>query len=494
MHLRAVRWGWWLIYAVWTVMAALLLSGLWNKPQGSLRAPEELLGGVKLPGEESWMGIYLKAAKIGYVHSVLTQLGGGYEIREESVMSAALMGVQQEMKVNLTVLTDSTLALKAFDGSIESGAYPTRFSGHLEGRVLSVEVTAGGTTNERFLPAPEPLYVSQAIKPLIQAGRLGEGDSLKLSGFDPVAMEMQELVVTGAALKQVQLLGEDRVARVLKTRMGEYESQMWVDEEGNSLLELGPMGLLMRREPPEKAMAGLEGAPQVDFAGEFSIVPTGDIPAPRKTQLVRMRVTGIALESLQAASDRQRIVDLADSVVEVSIAPLHPHELDWDGSAHRWLKDAPFIESRSPLIREAAEKAVSEGTDRLDSLEKLSDWVFQTVEKKPSAGIPSALAVLQAKVGDCNEHTALFTAMARSLDIPCRMELGVVYQQGQFYYHAWPAVWVDARRGWVEFEPTFGLKRADAARLAFAAGDLSDAARLAGVIGKVEIAILQVNE
>jgi len=69
--------------------------------------------------------------------------------------------------------------------------------------------------------------------------------------------------------------------------------------------------------------------------------------------------------------------------------------------------------------------------------------------------------------------------------------LGVVYQEGRFYYHAWPAAMVEGR--WVEFEPTFGDRRADAARIALAAGDMSTASKLATIIGNLKIEIVEAN-
>ena len=41
--------------------------------------------------------------------------------------------------------------------------------------------------------------------------------------------------------------------------------------------------------------------------------------------------------------------------------------------------------------------------------------------------LPSALEVLKTRVGDCNEHTTLYVAMARSLGIPARIAVGLVY-------------------------------------------------------------------
>ena len=66
----------------------------------------------------------------------------------------------------------------------------------------------------------------------------------------------------------------------------------------------------------------------------------------------------------------------------------------------------------------------------------------RSLEKKPTVSLPSALEVLKTRVGDCNEHTALYVAMARSLGLPARIAVGLVYLRGAFYYHAWPEVYV----------------------------------------------------
>ncbi len=70
--------------------------------------------------------------------------------------------------------------------------------------------------------------------------------------------------------------------------------------------------------------------------------------------------------------------------------------------------------------------------------------------------LPSAAEVLRTRVGDCNEHTALFVALARAAGLPARIAVGLVYLRGGFYYHAWPEVYVEERgRGlWLPVDPT----------------------------------------
>lgn len=486
----AKRLVWWGLYLGWGGMVAFLFFGGAGRAGGGLKGPDELLGGAsRLDAESSWMGIYLGGTKVGYVQTELApRPEGGYAISEVSRMSGAMMGAVQQMRLQMSVVTDSTLALVSFEGRLDAAPYSTLFKGRHRDQVLEIELTAGGKSSQRYLPAPEPIYLSAAIKPLLGAGRLGAGDSLKLTGFDPLAVEMQDLIVIGAARQTHILFGRSVQARKLTTRMGGFESSLYVDEEGNSLAEFGPLGIVLRREEMEKALATDDGGGSVDFLDLFAVKPTGTITNARRVVRARYRVSGVDVPQLVGASARQS--HLIGDTIEVNA--LAPRRGDIGEPDSAFVKDAPYIESRDPGIRSAAAAAVKGGMSRQDSLRLLSRWVFESVQKIPSAGLPSALAVLRNRSGDCNEHSVLFTAMARSLGIPVKIELGVVYQSGRFFYHAWPAAWVDGH--WEEFEPTFGDERADAARIALAAGDLSSADQLAGAIGKIQIEILFAEE
>ena len=89
-------------------------------------------------------------------------------------------------------------------------------------------------------------------------------------------------------------------------------------------------------------------------------------------------------------------------------------------------------------------KAIAGATGTRARAEKLTRYVNALLDKKPTVSLPSAREVLRTKVGDCNEHTALYVAMARSIGIPARIAVGLTYVRGitgAFYYHAWPEVY-----------------------------------------------------
>ena len=87
-----------------------------------------------------------------------------------------------------------------------------------------------------------------------------------------------------------------------------------------------------------------------------------------------------------------------------------------DANAKRFLERP--IESDAPEIVAEAERAVGTATRTRDKAERLTRYVNALLDKKPTVSLPSALEVLRTKVGDCNEHTALYVAMARAAGIP----------------------------------------------------------------------------
>jgi hypothetical protein len=84
----------------------------------------------------------------------------------------------------------------------------------------------------------------------------------------------------------------------------------------------------------------------------------------------------------------------------------------------------------------------------------------------------------------------LFVALARALGIPTRTAAGLVYRDGQFYYHAWPEVYL---HGWVAVDPTFGEVPADAAHIRFTVGGLARQIELIRRIGNLGISVLEIR-
>jgi transglutaminase-like putative cysteine protease len=148
------------------------------------------------------------------------------------------------------------------------------------------------------------------------------------------------------------------------------------------------------------------------------------------------------------------------------------------------------------MIRAEAEQAVRDAVGDRDRAERLTRYVNGLLDKKPTVSLPSAREVLRTKVGDCNEHTALFVAMARSIGIPARIAVGLVFMHGAFYYHAWPEVYITEGSGlglWLPVDPTLNQFPADATHLRLVRGGLDRQAAILPLIGRLKMTLLDLE-
>ncbi|HEY6234721.1 MAG TPA: transglutaminase-like domain-containing protein, partial [Candidatus Elarobacter sp.] len=216
------------------------------------------------------------------------------------------------------------------------------------------------------------------------------------------------------------------------------------------------------------------------------------IAEARDVRRMRLRLDGADLSS----PDLQGVGQHVDGdVVELwdpqSFRPEHA-----DPDAKRYLAAEAFIESDAPEIIAESEIAARGATDVRDRAEKLTRYVNAILDKKPTVSLPSAREVLRTRVGDCNEHTALYVAMARAQHIPSRIAVGMVYIHGAFYYHAWPEVYIDegSNRGlWLPVDPTLNEFPADGTHLRLTRGGLEKQAMILPLIGQLRMRMLDLE-
>jgi transglutaminase-like putative cysteine protease len=105
--------------------------------------------------------------------------------------------------------------------------------------------------------------------------------------------------------------------------------------------------------------------------------------------------------------------------------------------------------------------------------------------------LPDALSTLENRVGDCNEHAVLLAALARAAGIPCRVEAGLAYLKGRFYYHAWNLVYLGR---WITVDAVFNQIPADVSHIRFVTGSPSRQLDLMGIIGNIKLRVLHPPE
>jgi transglutaminase-like putative cysteine protease len=268
-----------------------------------------------------------------------------------------------------------------------------------------------------------------------------------------------------------------------------------VTDVGEVVREESPMGMLVVRETPDRATAlAVPGRIQSDMLEVAAVVPNPPrrIDDPRMVRRLSVRLGGI--DSLNRPDLEGAGQTITGDLVEVRDArTLLPGPLDAERS--RYLAAEAFLESDAPEIVAEAEKAVAGVAGARTRAERLVRHVNALLEKKPTVSLPSALEVLRTRVGDCNEHTALYVALARAVGLPARIAVGLVHLTGAFYYHAWAEVYVEENgRGlWLPADPTLNQFPADATHIRLARGGLDKQAAILGVMGQTKMTIVDLE-
>jgi transglutaminase-like putative cysteine protease len=478
-----------LVLVAWVLQMAVLAHHAFSAAPVALAADLAQYG-----SSAQWRGVYYRGDKIGFSVGQTTPTASGYEIREDGRLQMTLLGATTAVRLSSDVLVDRAFNLERFSFSLDPGTGPTEVRGRLEGRrlQLTIHTLSGERTETRVLPEPPALALN--LPRMLAARGLHTGQRIQVSVFDPATLRNAPMTLEVKAREVVHIARRPVPAFRVESHFAGITTNSWITDVGEVVREESPTGLLVVRETPGQAQAlAVPGQVQTDLLEAAALVPTKPVRIDDPTTVARLRVRIDGIEGFGRADLQGAGQTLDGTTIEVrDPRDLRPAPRTEDLAPY--LRAEPFIESDAPEILTEAQKAVASATRPRQRAERLVRYVHSILEKKPTVSIPSALEVLRTRVGDCNEHTALYVAMARALGIPARVAVGLVYLRGAFYYHAWPEVWIAEGRDrglWLPVDPTLDQFPADATHVRLARGGLE---RQAGILGLVGHARLEVTD
>jgi transglutaminase-like putative cysteine protease len=453
-----------------------------------------------------WRGVYYRGEKIGFTVSQTVRRDDGFELQEDGRLQMSLLGASSAAALHTAARVDSNFALQSFDFSLDPGTGAVGVRGRVEripgsgGRArLFIAITSAGSTRTETRELPEVPVLSQNFARLLAGGRLVAGSRQQWTIFDPATLRNAPVTIAIGHREIVRNAGA-RPLPAFRVDM-EYSglrTTSWITDTGDVVREESPLGLITVREPADRAQSlNVPDPVQSDLLQAAAVVPAmrRRIDEPRDVRLLRLELNGADLTNADLQGGGQTV---RGSTVElIDPQSLEPGPLEED--IEQYLRPEPLIESDAPEIRAEAERAIGGATDTRARAERLTRYVNGLLDKKPTISLPSAREVLRTKVGDCNEHTALYVAMARSIGIPARIAVGLTYVRGvtgAFYYHAWPEVYIDEGRGrglWLPVDPTLNEFPADATHLRLARGGLDKQAAILPLIGHLRMTVVDMK-
>jgi transglutaminase-like putative cysteine protease len=263
----------------------------------------------------------------------------------------------------------------------------------------------------------------------------------------------------------------------------------WIDEAGEILKEQGMLGITREKTTREDAMRGVSVQPSRDLTRIASIPSNISIPNPQVLTRLRAEINGVKDKEVYIHGGRQNYQAPVLTIEKENIQGLK-HPVNTDKLLYEqtmFLNPSPFIQSEHPAIKKLADDITSHAGNSLEKAHKIVSWMQTHIKKRPVISLPDALATLENRVGDCNEHAVLFAAIARAGGIPTKIEAGVVYLKDRFYYHAWNAVYIG---DWITLDALFDQIPADVTHIRLTSGEQKDQMNILGLIGTIKIHIL----
>jgi hypothetical protein len=461
---------------------------------------------------ESWSGIYVQDQKIGYSLSRQAPRGdGGRLLQERTQLRLVLLGSPNDITLASDVSLGPSGQVERLFAQVRTGVagvpVSLRVEGEPKGEGMELRVVQAGaelTTME----LPQVPATPSTIYPTVAERNPPIGERLVIPYFSPLSLGRAEAVVTVVGHRVVRPPGEDEVeALVLKVEHSGQVLEAIVAPDGRRIEEReveGGLGMRLILEDEQTALyAGwpADGDTAVDLIALSSIPIDRKLPGGgRELRRLVVQVDGPEVvdelltrfhEGRWDSESRQLVVEIPDPGASPSYTL--PSQ---DRAVRAWLRSTALVQSDDAPIRRHAGRVVGDDLDARDAARKLERWVYRNISKVPVAGVPSAREVLGSQRGDCNEHTTLYTALARSIGLPTKMAAGIVYSEsifadGAFYYHAWPEVWLGD--GWVPLDPTFGQFPADATHIKLVEGALDRQMEIMGVIGRLRLTVVEVG-
>jgi transglutaminase-like putative cysteine protease len=475
------------IVAFWVIMMWLLVERVYFNPADEYLEPEAIGSENRIPLGERWMGIYFKGAKIGYAHETVQEDSHGYSIEEKISMSLRVLEHSQKVDMITECVADRKFNLRSFHFDLSTGSTHMRIDGQVVGRKLALKIHSGGTVTERVVPFEYLPFLTNNLRPFLAQRGLEADKRYRVSIFDPSTMSLNKVSVVVVGREKITVGDADHMANRLRLSYRGIGVDIWLDDEGSVLKEESPMGLVLFREDKHVAQEVGSGA-QIDIVQTVAVRSNIPIEDPRGVSFLKVRLKRIPLMKFEMNDGRQKLTGDVLQIIREEWPDSPSTALPSNGKeVKESLRPTALIQCDHPLIRSKASKIVGSKEGTIGAIQATNEWVYRHIEKKPTLSVPSALEVLESRVGDCNEHAVLLVALLRSLGVPSRPCVGVIYFRDGFYYHAWAEVWIGR---WVTVDPTLNQLPADATHIKFVHGDIEDWADLLKIIGTLEVEVL----
>ncbi len=473
----------WIMIMTWAGLLILLVTrSVWIP-----RLDADVSTALAMAKEENFYGIWFKDKRIGFVENRMQAAGEGlFSLDQRAHLRLNVLNQTQQIDMHLSAKIDEGQRLKDFTFFFQSPFYSMRTSGTVEGRTVSFVTKMGANAKKETINLPEAPFISTNYRPYLLDPMPQPGQKIKVPSFDPLTLSGQEAIIQYAGKEK--LLIKKRIFRLhhFESHFMGVRINFWLDDDGKVIKEESPVGFVFLAEPKFKAHDLQQG--QTELLQAVAVPYSGHLPPVDTLTTIDYQLDIPDGARLDLEGGRQHynagLLRITREKIPLEAAPV----TDTVGCDDAHATEASrYVQADHPEIVAHAEAITADAGDDFEKVKRLSSWVYHHIDKRAVIGLPDALTTFQNRVGDCNEHAALFAALARSSGIPTRIAAGLMLHQNRFYYHAWNEVCISGR--WLSLDTTRNQIPADLTHIRLVNGDLAEQVRIGALLGKLQIKI-----
>ena len=479
----------WILLCFFGLIFAILFSfrlGVFNT-SNPVSKELSLFSIERVSEKDSWMNILQNGRKIGSSHTFISKAETGYVLKETLYLRLKTMGLIQDLILNTAGKLNKDFTLSSFDFEIRSGRFYFSAQGSVSGNLLSVKTHDVGSVKNVHTKIKEKLYTSPGIIHAAHASGMKPGDEFIFHVFDPMSMSSEPVAVKIIGKENILNMGIQKNSMKVAIQFQGATQLAWIGENGEVIREKGILGFSLEKTTRKDALFGLLDESSQDLTEIASVTSNVIFDNPLTLERIDVEISGINTKNVHLESQRQVLKDNVLIIRKEDLAQLPDVIHHMNTIPDRFIRPEPFIESDHPKILNVVEKMITDDDTPLEKANKLMTWVHKNIEKRPVLSLPDALGTLMNKVGDCNEHAVLLAALSRAAGIPARIEAGLVYLNGKFYYHAWNSLYIGK---WISADSTLGQLPADVTHIRFSSGTIQQQLDIMNVIGNVRLKII----
>ena len=452
-----------------------------------------------LPVKEYWTGVIFNGSKIGFTHFRIYPSPTDkdlFEIHSRAYIHFRFLMMEKMISMQSHDLVDKDLKLVRFTCEHDLDGSRLRQSGILHDGILDIVRTSGSESSSEKVRLQGDIYPGSVVYLLPYMKGLKTGKKFSYQIYDTEFREVADVAQEVLAYQTSDLFSGE--AFKVETVYKGQKITSWLDHQGLPLLEMALGNVLisgLETESEAKHYLVEAGLNKDETLLTFSLVKSDrPINDPAKATHLELVIMDVPENASIPSDERQACERLGSDVVCRIEAGGSIRQGQGTGSfLEPYLKPSYAVPSGNSEIRALAARITEKDSGANAQIRSLLHWMKENIEKDPTDAF-TAGEVLARKKGECQGHSYLYTAFARSLGIPTRVANGIVYseQHKGFLYHAWAESFVEGR--WISVDPTFDQMPSDATHIKFIEGETpASLMPIVSFMGRIRIAVREIR-